>query len=84
VRFGNYALASETLSEEKEAEVAMSETTIDDMCDQLIYVGWKLEELDRLCAFLRSYAPPDEDRSEAETRQLEFLRYLVQTGRLID
>ena len=62
----------------------MSETTVDYICDQLIYAGWEMEELDQLCTFLRSYAPTDEDRSEAETWHLEFLRYLVQTGRLVD
>jgi hypothetical protein len=61
----------------------MSEATVDYICDQLIYAGWEAEELERLCEFLRAYSPTDEDRSEAETRHLEFLRFLVQTGRLV-
>jgi len=62
----------------------MNDTTLNYICEQLMCNGWKLNELDRLCEFLRAYAPTEEDRSDVETRRLEFLRFLVQTERLVD
>ena len=60
----------------------MNETQLEYICEQLLYAGWKLAELDPLYEFLRTYTPTDADRSDSETRHLEFLRYLVQSGRL--
>jgi hypothetical protein len=61
----------------------MNDTALNSLCERLMRTGWKLNELDQLCEFLRAYSPSDEDRSEAETRHLEFLRFLVQTGRIV-
>lgn len=60
----------------------MNDIALNDL-KRLMLAGWKLGELDRLFEFLRTHAKTDEDRSETETRHLEFLRYLVQTGRLV-
>ena len=62
----------------------MNDTALNYICEQLMRNGWKLNELDRLCEFLRIYTPTEEDRSDVETRHLEFLRFLVQTNRLVD
>jgi hypothetical protein len=69
---------------EKEEEDVMSDTALDAICEQLISAGWNLDEIERIHAFLRAYAPTDEDQSEDEIKHLGFLRYLVQTGRLVD
>ncbi len=62
----------------------MNDTALNYICEQLMRNGWKLNELDRLCEFLRAYTPTDEDRSDVEIRHLEFLRFLVKTERLVD
>jgi hypothetical protein len=55
-------------------------------CDRLIKTGWTLPELERLCRFRDSFQQTSEDLPDfnLDIRQLEFIRWLVQTGRITD
>ncbi len=64
----------------------MNQTEIYEVCDRLIHAGWKIWEVERLYHFLRRYKQTSMDLPDLalNIRRLEFLRYLVQTGRLSD
>ena len=56
------------------------------VCDRLIDTGWTLPELERLCHFRDSFQQTGLDLPDLnlDIRHLEFIRWLVQTGRIID
>ncbi len=62
----------------------MNPTELYKMCDRLLDFGWKPYEAERLYAFLLRYQPTRLDLPDPtfDMRKLEFLHYLVQTGRL--
>ena len=64
----------------------MNPTEIYEVCDRLIDSGWKTWEVNRLRFFLASYQQTSLDLPDLtlNIRHLEFLRWLVQTGRLSD
>lgn len=51
-------------------------------CEQLLNAGWKTSEIDRLCHFRDSYVQTRLDQADLDIRHLEFIRWLVLTGRL--
>ncbi|GEM_PF-5975125 len=55
-------------------------------CDRLIETGWKLPELERLCHFRDGYMQTSLDLPDStlDIRHLEFIRWLVQKGKLSD
>ncbi|MGZ3615771.1 MAG: hypothetical protein ACXWPS_12560 [Ktedonobacteraceae bacterium] len=55
-------------------------------CDRLIETGWKIPELERLCHFRDSFKQTSLDLPDLnlDIRHLEFIRWLVQTGRITD
>ena len=52
--------------------------------DRLIASGWTIWEIERLCHFRDNYQQTNLDLLDLnlDIRQLEFLRWLVQTGKL--
>jgi hypothetical protein len=64
----------------------MNSTEIYEVCNRLLHAGWKIWEVDQLYAFLRRYKQTSMDLPDLafDIRKLEFLRYLVHTGRLSD
>ncbi len=64
----------------------MNSTEIYEVCNRLYRAGWKLLEVERLYDFLSKYKQTNMDLPDLtfDIRHLEFLRYLVQTGRLSD
>jgi hypothetical protein len=55
-------------------------------CDRLIETGWTIPELERLCHFRESFQRTSLDLPDftLDIRQLELIRWLVQTGRITD
>jgi hypothetical protein len=51
--------------------------------ERLIRAGWKLSEINRLCRFLNAYVQTSMDQADLDIRHLEFIRWLVITGRLL-
>ncbi len=64
----------------------MNRTEMYKMCSRLIDFGWKQWEAERLYDFLIRYKQTRLDLPDLtfDIRKLEFLRYLMQTGRLSD
>lgn len=50
--------------------------------EQLLQKGWTRSEVEQLRRFLSSYVQTCMDRADVDIRHLEFLRWLVLTGRL--
>ncbi len=55
-------------------------------CDRLIDTGWTIPELARLCHFRDRFQQTSIDLPDLNLniRLLEFIRWLVQTGRITD
>ncbi len=53
-------------------------------CEQLLQAGWKPAEIERLCRFRDTYVQTPVDQADLNIRHLEFIRWLVSTGRLTD
>jgi len=55
-------------------------------CDRLIDTGWTIPELERLCHFRDRFQQTSLDLPDLtfDIRHLEFIRWLVQTGKLSD
>lgn len=51
--------------------------------ERLLRAGWKLSEINRLCRFLKAYVQTSLDQADLDIRHLEFIRWLVLTGRLV-
>jgi hypothetical protein len=52
--------------------------------EALLDVGFTLTQVERLDKFRQSYIEKEQQQALVEQRHLEFLRWLVQTGRLTD
>jgi hypothetical protein len=50
----------------------------------LVRVGFTLEQIEHLCQLRHAYAEGKRAQVMAEQRRLEFVRWLVETGRLTD
>ena len=81
-----YLCIIESLVIERQKVKHMNPTEIFEVCDRLIDSGWKSWEVNRLRFFLIGYQQTRVDLPDPtfDMRRLEFLRYLVQTGRLAD
>ena len=64
----------------------MNQAEMYQVCDRLMDSGWTIWEVERLCHFLSRYKQTSKDLPDLtfDIRHLEFLRYLVQTGKLSD
>jgi hypothetical protein len=64
----------------------MNTTEAYELCNRLFHSGWGIQEVERLYDFLTRYRRTRMDLPDLtlDIRRLEFLRYLVQTGRLSD
>ena len=64
----------------------MNPTELYEMCGRLLDYGWRTWEVERLYDFLLRYKQTRLDLPDLtfDMQKLEFLRYLVQTGRLSD
>ena len=64
----------------------MSPTELYEMCGRLLDYGWKTYEAEKLYDFLLRNKQTSMDLPDLtfDLCKLEFLRYLVQTGRLLD
>jgi len=52
--------------------------------EKLLRAGWTLSEINRLCRFRDKYVQTHMDQADFDIRHLEFIRWLVLTGRLTD
>ncbi len=52
--------------------------------EMLHKAGFSMTEINRLFKFRRNYRESEMDRPPADRRRLEFVRWLVATGRLTD
>ena len=62
----------------------MDSTASKQAWEPLLLAGWKLQEIYCLCRFRDAYAPTPMDQVDLHMRHLEFIRWLVLTGRLSD
>lgn len=53
-------------------------------CEKLFDAGWRPSEIERLCQFRDTYVQTRLDQADLDLRHLEFIRWLVLTGRLSD
>ena len=53
-------------------------------CEKLLNAGWKPSEIERLYQFRDKYVQTRLDQADLDIRHLEFIRWLVLTGRLSD
>lgn len=53
-------------------------------CEKLLNAGWKPSEIEQLCEFRDAYEQTRLDQAELDIRRLEFIRWLVFTGRISD
>lgn len=55
-------------------------------CEKLLDAGWTIAEMKRLCDFRDRFQQTSEDLPDIypDMRHLEFIRWLVQSGRLSD
>jgi len=55
-------------------------------CERLIDTGWTISEIKRLCHFRDRFQQTSEDLPDLnlDIRRLEFIRWLVQAGKLSD
>ena len=60
----------------------MSLTEFFEACVPLLNAGWKPEEIERLYRFRESFVQTRLDRGDLDIRHLEFMRWLVLSGRL--
>ena len=63
----------------KESEMNSSES-----CESLLEVGFTPEQIEQLSKFRQVYAERERQQSAVEQRRLEFVRWLVTTGRLTE
>ena len=62
----------------------MNQMDYKEALEMLHRVGFTAPEIDRLCRLRREYAAQEIDWTPADYRRLEFVRWLVATGRLTD
>ncbi len=62
----------------------MNQMNYKEALEMLRRAGFTASEIDRLCRFRRDYAESEMDQTPADLRRLEFVRWLVTTGRLTD
>jgi len=55
-------------------------------CDRLVETGWTLPQIEQVCHFRDSFQQTSKDLPDLnlDIRSLEFIRWLVQTGKLSD
>lgn len=63
----------------------MNQMNLEQALVMLRNLGFSAQEIDRLIRFRRRYAQKSEmDQASLDLRHLEFVRWLVQTGKLTD
>ncbi len=62
----------------------MNREEIKEDCKSLLEVGFTLAQIERLSTFRRDYLVKEQQKFSVELHRLEFLRWLVSTGRLLD
>ena len=62
----------------------MDDTTFDQLAECLLYAGWERSEIEQLGHFLNTYEQTLMDQTDLNIRHLEFIRWLVLTGKLAD
>lgn len=63
----------------------MNQMNLEQALVMLRKLGFSAQEIDRLIRFRRRYAQKSEmDQASLDLRHLEFVRWLVQTGKLTD
>jgi hypothetical protein len=62
----------------------MEDTVVDQICEQLLQIGRKLSEIEQLWDFLHRYVPNSQDRANVDACHLEFLRWLIRSGKFGD
>ncbi len=62
----------------------MDLTAFHQACEKLINAGWKPSEIERLYRFRDNYVQTRLDQAELGIQHLEFIRWLVLTGKLTD
>lgn len=67
-----------------EQEGLMNQMNYKKALEMLCRAGFSASEIDRLCRFRRKFAESEMDRAPVDRRRLEFVRWLVATGRLTD
>lgn len=60
----------------------MDDTALKQAIEQLFPFGWKISEIRRLNRFCETYVHTYMDQADLDKRHLEFIRWLVHTGRL--
>jgi hypothetical protein len=75
---------SESVCSQAEKEDLMSQMDYKDALDILRKAGFSTAEIERLARLHRAYAHKELDQAPADQRRLEFVRWLVATGRLTD
>ena len=67
-----------------EKEAPMNQMDYKDAFDMLRKAGFSTAEIEQLARLHRAYAHNELDQAPADQRRLEFVRWLVATGRLTD
>jgi hypothetical protein len=64
----------------------MNQTEFYRACERLLGTGWTIPEIERLCHFRDRFQQSSEDLLDLnlDIPHLEFIRWLVQTGKLSD
>lgn len=63
-------------------EKIINDATFHEDVGQLLPAGGKLAEIKRLCHFRETYVQTSLDQAELDINHLEFIRWLVLTGKL--
>ena len=62
----------------------MNQMNYKEALETLRKAGFTAPEIDRLCRLRRAYTESEMDQAPADLRRLEFVRWLVVTGKLTD
>lgn len=62
----------------------MNREEIKEDCQNLLEMGFTLAQIERLSKFRSDYIERERQKFSAELHRLEFLRWLVANGRLMD
>jgi hypothetical protein len=62
----------------------MNQMNYKEALELLRRAGFTAPEIDRLCRLRRDYAESEMDQAPVDQRRLEFVRWLVVTGKLTD
>ncbi len=62
----------------------MNQMNFKEALEMLHRAGFTASEIERLCRLRREHAENEMDQAPADLRRLEFIRWLVATGKLTD